>query len=92
VEEVRFRAGLTDPLTGFDKTALEILIGKERQVEFCFENHRWYDLKRTGNALEVMSAHGIREKERKSFLYDNAFQMEPYKLLTPIPEEQILMN
>ncbi|MEX2594168.1 MAG: RagB/SusD family nutrient uptake outer membrane protein [Anditalea sp.] len=43
---------------------MEVLIAKERQVEFCFENQRWYDLKRTGKALEVMAAHGIREKEK----------------------------
>jgi tetratricopeptide (TPR) repeat protein len=92
VEQVRFRAGLMDPLTGYDQAALEALIAKERQVEFCFENQRWYDLKRTGKALEVMVAHGVREKATKSFLYENAFQMEPYKLLAPIPEEQVLIN
>src|SRR5690606_14663157 len=65
VQQVRSRAGLTDPLTGYDREGLTALIAKERQVEFCFENQRWYDLKRTGKALEVMAAHGIREKERK---------------------------
>lgn len=92
VEQVRFRAGLTNPLTGYDQAGLEGLIDKERQVEFCFENHRWYDLKRKGKALDVMAAHGVREKQLKSFLYENAYQMEPYKLLAPIPEEQVLIN
>jgi tetratricopeptide (TPR) repeat protein len=92
VEQVRFRAGLTEPLSGYGKTALQELIAKERQVEFCFENQRWYDLKRTGNALEVMGEHGIREKERKSFLFDISFNVTPHKLLAPIPAEQILIN
>lgn len=48
VEQVRNRAGLTDPLDGYDKIAMESLIAKERQVEFCFENQRWYDLKGLG--------------------------------------------
>lgn len=92
VEQVRNRAGLTAPLTGYDKTALEELIAKERQVEFCFENQRWYDLKRTEKAVEVMTAHGNRENERKPFLYNNAYQIEPYKLTAPIPAEQVLIN
>lgn len=92
VEQVRARAGLTNPLAGYDQISLENLIAKERQVEFCFENQRWYDLKRTEEAIEVMTAHGIRENERKPFLYNNAYQIMPYKLLAPIPAEQILIN
>lgn len=92
VEQVRSRAGLTSSLAGYDKASLEDLIAKERQVEFCFENQRWYDLKRTGKALQVLREHGIREKAIKSFLYPNSFEMEKYKLLAPIPAEQILIN
>lgn len=92
VEQVRARAGLTDPLTDYSASALEELIAKERQVEFCFENQRWYDLKRTEKAVEVMTAHGIRENERKPFLYNNAYEIDPHKLLAPIPAEQILIN
>jgi hypothetical protein len=92
VEQVRTRAGLTKAITGLDKAAMEALIANERQVEFCFENQRWYDLKRTGKALEVMTAHGAREKAKKPFLYAEAFQMDAFKLLAPVPEEQILVN
>jgi len=92
VEMVRNRAGLTAPLSGFDQTSLGELILKERQVEFCFENQRWYDLKRTGKAVEVMSEHGIREKEMKPFLFDASFNITSNKLLAPIPAEQILIN
>ncbi len=92
VEEVRTRAGLTDPLNGFSKEALADQIARERQLEFCFENQRWYDLKRTGKAVEVMTAHGDRENAKKPFLYNNAYQIVPYKLTAPIPAEQILIN
>ncbi|MFC5411743.1 RagB/SusD family nutrient uptake outer membrane protein [Larkinella bovis] len=92
VQQVRNRAGLTQSLAGTSKTALETLIAKERQVEFCFENQRWYDLKRTDKAVEVMTAHGQREKAKKSFLYNTAYQVTPVKLLAPIPEEQVLVN
>lgn len=92
VQQVRDRAGLKDPLVGYDKNRLEELIAKERQVEFCFENQRWYDIKRTGKAVEVMTAHGHREKAEKDFLFNSAFQIEAYKLLAPLPAEQILIN
>ena len=92
VEQVRLRAGLKEPLSGYDKTSLEELIANERRVDFCFENQRWYDLKRTGKALESMQEHGAREKERKSFLYDNSFNVTAHKLLAPLPAEQILIN
>ncbi|MCD8042768.1 MAG: RagB/SusD family nutrient uptake outer membrane protein [Tannerellaceae bacterium] len=91
VRQVRTRAGL-ETRTSYTQQELRTLIEKERQVEFCFENHRWYDLKRTGRALEVMKEHGIREKARKTFIPANAFEMESYKLLLPIPAEQIQIN
>lgn len=92
VQQVRERAGLTAPLTGYDKTRLEDLIAKERQVEFCFENQRWYDLKRTDKATEVMTTHGQRELGQKDFLYNGAYEIDAHKLLAPLPAEQILIN
>jgi tetratricopeptide (TPR) repeat protein len=91
VAQVRTRAGLSTP-GDCGQGDLRLLIEKERQVEFCFENHRWYDLKRTGRVLDVMREHGIREKAKKSFIPDNAFQIDANKLLVPIPAEQILIN
>lgn len=35
---------------------LLLAIEKERRVELAFENHRWFDLVRTGRAKEVMTA------------------------------------
>ena len=92
VEQVRTRAGLTNPLSGYDKIALEKMIADERQRELCFENHRWYDLLRTGKAIEVMTAHGQREIALKSYLSLNSYDLKEYKLLAPIPVEEILRN
>lgn len=92
VQLVRNRAGLTAPLTGYSKTTLEVLIAKERQVEFCFENQRWFDLKRTGKALDVMTAHGLRQKSNGSYFLPNSYQPNKDKLLAPIPTDQVLIN
>lgn len=95
VQQVRNRVGLTDPLTGYDKQTLEALIAKERQVEFCFENQRFYDLKRTGKAIEIMTAHGAREKTTKPWInayFPKAFDIQSYKLLAPIPVNEININ
>ncbi|GAB4000258.1 RagB/SusD family nutrient uptake outer membrane protein [Spirosoma daeguense] len=92
VQQVRTRAGMTNALTGLDKTALQTLIAKERQTEFCFENQRWYDLKRTGKAIEVMTAHGRREKAAKTFLYPESYTLNTNKLLAPIPVIEVSVN
>lgn len=53
--QVRNRAGL-GPHTG----DLGEAIFRERRVELAFENKRWFDLVRTGQAIEVMTAFGQR--------------------------------
>ncbi len=92
VLKVRQRAGLTNSLANLSQSELDELIEKERQVEFCFENQRWYDLVRRNRALEVMQKHGEREKSLKTFLVSDTYIMEPFKLLSPVPAEQILIN
>ncbi len=91
VEKVRNRAGLSTP-TNITKESLSILIAKERQVEFCFENQRWYDLKRTGKALDVMRTHGIKEKQMKPYIDQSTYILEEYMLLAPIPADEIAIS
>lgn len=91
VEQVRNRAEIDMP-KDLNKAKLSELIEKERRVEFCFENQRWYDLKRTGKALEVLKAHGAREKSMKPYLSANTYLLEEYMLLLPIPPDEILLN
>jgi hypothetical protein len=68
LNKVRFRAGVDDR-TSVDvpnQEAFRDAIAHERQVEFAFENHRWFDLLRTGKAVEVMTLHAQHEREYKS--------------------------
>ncbi|CAM4170078.1 RagB/SusD family nutrient uptake outer membrane protein [Cytophagaceae bacterium 50C-KIRBA] len=92
IQLVRNRAGLVKPLATNNLEEVRVIIAKERQTEFCFENQRWYDLKRTGKAVEVMAAHGIREKASKVFLYPESFTLNTNKLLAPIPVSEVSIN
>ena len=53
----------------------------ERRLELAFENHRWFDLVRTGKALETVNANN-----GGSVLKVDAKQ---HQLLFPIPQNQI---
>jgi starch-binding outer membrane protein, SusD/RagB family len=53
---VRVRAGVA-PLTQTQVATVadfRLAIERERLLEFCFEGHRWHDLKRTGRAQAVL--------------------------------------
>jgi len=78
IQKVRSRANLFNDISGLSQDSIRQLIEKERQIEFCFENQRWYDLLRTGKGVEVLSAQGKGIQE--------------YHLLAPIPGKQVLIN
>lgn len=88
---VRKRAGL-DPLSGLSQTALRDAIAHEQRVEVAFENHRWFQLLRTDKAIDVMTTHGDEEKERLSRLSTASYNVEPFKLLFPIPQREVQVN
>lgn len=80
IDKIRQRAGLAKT-TANDKDALLLAIEQERRVELFAEwGHRFFDLKRTGRALEVLSA--IPEK---SAVNEN-------RLSFPIPVGEIVAN
>jgi len=62
---VRNRAGL-DNYSGGDM--LETIY-HERRVELAFENKRWFDLVRTGRAVDVITAYGERVKANPQEYY-----------------------
>ena len=88
---VRQRAGL-DPVSNIGKDALRDTIFHETRVELAFEDNRWYQLLRTGKAQSVMTAHGIEEKKRLTRLSPASYNIQPYKLLFPLPEREIRLN
>ena len=100
LNEVRDRAGL-DPLNGLGKDAFRTAVLKERRVELAFENHRWFDLKRTMTPSELatfMNAHGAGEKAhptvaRGGVAFNNLdYVYEATEYILPIPAAQILIN
>ncbi|PQJ80946.1 hypothetical protein BTO18_07220 [Polaribacter porphyrae] len=75
---IRNRAGLANTLANNKDAMLEAII-KERRIELFTEHgHRWYDLKRTGKAAEVI-------KPIKPNWQD-------HHILFPIPESEIRKN
>ncbi len=61
-----------------DKAQFSLMVEQERRVELAFENHRWFDLIRTGRAVEVMRSKG--------------FSLNETNLICPIPQKQIDVN
>lgn len=59
IKAIRERAGITD--TGYldecaaDKNKMRELIRNERRIELCFENHRFYDLRRWKVDLSLLT-------------------------------------
>ncbi len=53
INEIRERAGLDEVLSS-NYIALLQEIENQRMKEFAFEGHRWFDLVRTGKAIEVL--------------------------------------
>lgn len=79
---LRHRANIDDlPLT-LSRDQVLAAIEKERKTEFFAEwGHRWFDLKRTGKAHDVLSA----MQSKQPWLGD-------YQLLYPIPPAEITTN
>lgn len=91
INPVRQRAGLL-PLSGLGQTGFRDAVQQEQRVELAFENHRWYQLLRTGKTVDVMTAHGAAEKARLTRLSAASYNIQPFKLLFPIPDREIRLN
>ncbi|OJV14986.1 MAG: RagB/SusD family nutrient uptake outer membrane protein [Dyadobacter sp. 50-39] len=100
LNQVRKRAGLAD-LAVADKTAFRTAVLKERRLELAFENHRWFDLKRTKTPAEwaaFMNAHGAQERANPTVARGNVpFNSTDYvftenEYFLPLPAPQILIN
>ncbi|WP_162996259.1 RagB/SusD family nutrient uptake outer membrane protein [Mucilaginibacter celer] len=94
---VRHRAGLDPKSIGNSNPDLNVstqeqfrtAIAHERQVELAFENHRWFDLLRTGKATEVMKAHAASERAYKNDSWQiNSAAYANIRLLYPYPLNQ----
>ncbi|MEM1321510.1 MAG: RagB/SusD family nutrient uptake outer membrane protein [Bacteroidota bacterium] len=80
LNQVRNRAGLGNS-TANTKESISTAIEIERRFEFIGEGHRWFDLKRTGQAVSTMN----------QWFTDNGInvRINEDNLLLPIPQSQI---
>ncbi|GAA4406696.1 RagB/SusD family nutrient uptake outer membrane protein [Nibrella viscosa] len=101
LNKVRTRAGLAPLGSDLDKEKFRTAVLKERRVELAFENHRWFDLKRTMTPAQLaafMNAHGAKEKAKPTVdrggIAFNAldYVFENHEYYFPIPAPQILIN
>lgn len=85
VNMIRERVDL-DPIDATSYDQMKLAIEKERRLELAFEGHRWFDLKRTGRAIEVMSE--VKGPGGESLDYP----IDENKLLWPIPQSELDNN
>lgn len=78
VDQVRIRAGLEPWERNMNYETFRQALLEERRKEFAFENHRWFDLKRFGEALNILS--------------DKGYAIQPHHLLFPISRSEIEIN
>lgn len=88
INQVRSRAGLSAvaPITAEADGINKVL--HERKLELAFEGQRWFDLKRTGKALEIIG----NRKDQNGTLLSYAKNITQQRLLWPIPQNQIDNN
>lgn len=84
---IRNRAGLADTTGAGVDSPEEIFeaITFERGIEFIEEGHRWFDLVRTGRALEMLSSVDRLNSDPVSL-------MNPGRMVFPIPSRDIDAN
>lgn len=85
VNQIRTRVDLPNT-TATNQEQMRLAIEKERRLELAFEGHRWYDLKRTGRAMEVMNS--MTGPEGNNFGYN----LTPNGLFWPIPQSELDKN
>jgi len=86
VNQVRDRAFGTgvSSITTTSQPELRDIIFRERRVELAFENKRWFDLVRSGKAVEVITAYGNRVKSHPEDYYYPAGTVPPNNAFTNI--------
>jgi hypothetical protein len=98
LNQVRSRAGLPAKTSGNALANLKVAtqddfrkaIAQERRVELSFENHRWFDLVRTGKVTETMTAHAAREKAAKSYVIAASYSDLKTLYAYPMREQDLI--
>ena len=92
IDQVRGRAGLAPLPAGLSQDQFRDTVWHEQRIESAFENKRWYQLVRSGQAVGVMTRHGEEMKQLMPRLSAAAYQVQPYMLLYPIPAREVRLN
>jgi hypothetical protein len=84
INQIRTRAGLLNltSATITNQQEFNEALLKERRHEFFYENHRWFDLKRLGDAVQIMNNHFT------GFVGLN-ITIDNNDLLLPVPLDQL---
>lgn len=100
LNQVRARAGL-DPVGGLTKEQFRDVLRHERRIELAFENHRWFDLKRTFSTSELvafLNEHGDEERANPTTsrgqigFSPGDYKFDPFEVNFPLPERELLVN
>ena len=77
LNNVRTRAGLTAYTSADlpDQQSFRQAVWNERRLELALEGDRWFDLVRTGQAINAMAQAG--------------YTIQPYQYIYPVPQKQI---
>lgn len=84
LDETNTTYNLSSSITG-SQTYFRRAIWHERRLELAFEGHRWFDLVRTDQYVEVMNQHFLD-------FYNGKYFVERYHKLFPIPQSEIDIN
>ncbi|GAA4319982.1 RagB/SusD family nutrient uptake outer membrane protein [Compostibacter hankyongensis] len=87
LNQVRKRAGLPDMTVATKES-----VADEMRHELAFENHRWTDLIRNGNAVNVLNEKGERLKALYGWLLPASFKVTENRLIYAIPSREIQIN
>ena len=93
INQVRARAGLPALTAGLTQAQFRDAVFREERVELAFENKRWFQLLRTGRAVDIMTAHGADIKSYAGARRPSvAYRITPQMLLFPLPVREITNN
>ncbi|MDR3261170.1 MAG: RagB/SusD family nutrient uptake outer membrane protein [Tannerella sp.] len=87
INQVRSRAGLP-ALSSVTKQN----VSDEMRHELAFENHRWTDLIRTGQAISVMNAFGEKMKTQDPQILPSAFNVTQERLVYAFQKRELEVN
>ena len=87
VNQVRARAGIASISASSQSDAVDKVL-EERLMELAFEGDRWFDLKRMGKAIQLLS----QQKDGNGNVLPFASNINQNRLLWPIPQDKLDAN